>query len=133
MARPITVLQLTPEERCDLQRRVRAPTTAQRDYLRARIVLLRGEGLKEKDVAEKLETSVTTVSLWSRRFERNGVEGLRDKLGRGRKPWLPPEKIQKVITQVTQPPKGRRRWSVRTMAKVSVFLCLLPSQLCWIT
>ncbi len=73
MARPITVLQLAPEERSELQRRVGAPTTPQRDYLRARIVLLRGEGLKQKDVAEKLETSVTTVSLWSRRFERNGV------------------------------------------------------------
>ena len=117
MARPIAVLQLTPEERSELQRRVRAPTSSQRDGLRARVVLLRGEGLKEKGVAEKLETSVTTVSLWSRRFEQNGLEGLRDKPGRGRKPWLPPEKIQKVITQVTQPPKGRRRWSVRTMAK----------------
>ena len=117
MARPIAVLQLTPEDRSELQRRVRAPTTSQRDGLRARIVLLRGEGLKQKDVAEKLATSVTTVSLWSQRFGRDGFEGLRDKPGRGRKPWLPVEKIQKVITQVTQPPKGRRRWSVRTMAK----------------
>ena len=117
MARPIAVLQLTPEERSALQRRVRAPTTSQRDGLRARIVLLRGEGLKQKDVAEKLATSVTTVSLWSQRFGRDRLEGLRDKPGRGRKPWLPPEKIQKVITQVTQPPKGRRRWSVRSMAK----------------
>ena len=117
MARPISVLQLTSEERSELGRRVRAPTTSRRDGLRARIVLLRGEGLKEKDVAEKLDTGVTTVSLWSRRFERGGLEGLRDKPGRGRKSWLPPEKIQKVITQVTQPPQGRRRWSVRTMAK----------------
>ena len=117
MARPIAVLQLTPEERSELQPLVRAPTTSQRDGLRARVVLLRGEGLNEKDVAEQLATSVTTVSLWSRRFGRNRLEGLRDKPGRGRKPWLPPEKIQKVITQLRQPPQGRRRWSVRTMAK----------------
>lgn len=117
MVRPISVLRLSSEERSELQRRVRAPTTSRRDGLRARIVLSRGAGLKEKDVAEKLATSVTSVSLWSRRFERNGLEGLRDKPGRGRKPWLPAEKIQKVITQVTQPPQGRRRWSVRTMAK----------------
>ena len=79
MARPISVLRLTPQEQSELQRRVRAPTSSQRDGLRARIVLLRGEGLKEKDVAEKLATSVTTVSLWSQRFERNRLEGLRDK------------------------------------------------------
>lgn len=110
---------MTPEERSELQRRGRASTTSPRDCLRARIVLLRGEGLKEKDVAEKLGTSITTVSLWSRRFEENGLDGLQDKPGRGRKPWLPAEKIQKVVTEVTQPPKGRHRWSVRTMAQAA--------------
>lgn len=119
MARPISVLQMTPEEHSELQRRVRASTSPQRDCLRARIVLLRVAGHKEKDVAEKLGTSMTTVSLWSRRFEENGLDGLQDKPGRGRKPWLPAEKIQKVVTEVTQPPKGRRRWSVRTMAQAA--------------
>jgi len=119
MARRVSVLQMTPEERSELQRRVRASTTRQRDCLRARIVLLRGEGLKEKHVAEKLGTSITTVSLWSRRFEKGGLDGLQDKPGRGRKPWLSAEKIQKVVTEVTQPPKGRHRWSVRTMAQAA--------------
>ena len=95
MARPISVLRLTPQEQSELQRRVRAPTSSQRDGLRARIVLLRGEGLKEKDVAEKLATSVTTVSLWSQRFEQDRLEGLRDKPGRGRKSWLPPRKFRR--------------------------------------
>lgn len=117
MAHPISIVELTDEERSELQRRVRASTTSQRDSLRARIVLLRAEGLREKEVAEQLGTSMTTVSLWSRRFEESGIDGLRDKPGRGRKPWLPAEKIRKVVTEVTQPPKGRRRWSVRTMAK----------------
>src|SRR5215471_12582702 len=119
MARPISVLELTPEERLELKQRVRASATSQRDVLRARIVLLRAEGLKEKEVAARVRTSLTTVSLWSQRFERNGLEGLKDRPGRGRKPWLPVEKIQKVITAVTQPPKGRRRWSVRTMAQAA--------------
>jgi len=119
MARPISVLELTPEERLELKQRVRASTTSQRDVLRARIVLLRAEGLKEKEVAASVRTSLTTVSLWSQRFERNGLEGLKDRPGRGRKPWLPVEKIQKVITAVTQPPQGRRRWSVRTMAQAA--------------
>ena len=74
-----------------------------------RIVLLRGEGCKQADVAEKLGTSITTVSLWSRRFERDGLEGLRDQPGPGHKPWLPAEKIQRVISEVTRPPQGRRR------------------------
>jgi transposase len=45
-------------------------------------------------------------SLWSRRFEREGLSGLKDRAGRGRKPWLPAEKIRQVITRVVQPPRG---------------------------
>ena len=61
--------------------------------------------------------SIPSISKWSRRFQSLGLEGLNDAPGRGRKPWLPQEKIEQVLTKVTQPPRGRRRWSVRTMAK----------------
>jgi hypothetical protein len=50
MARPIERLDLTPEERTELERRVHAVTTSKRDNLRAAIVLLRAEGRKEKVV-----------------------------------------------------------------------------------
>jgi transposase len=116
MARPISAIEITPEERFKLRQRVGSPTTAQRDALRARIVLLRAEGRREADVAKAVGVSINTVSLWSKRFEKNGLEGLRDEPGRGRKPWLAREKIRKVITQVTQPPKGRKKWSTRSMA-----------------
>lgn len=116
MARPIAVIELTPDERATLRRRVGAPTSAQRDVLRARIVLLRAEGRREADVAAEVGSSINTVSLWSKRFEEQGLAGLDDAPGRGRKPWLAPEKIRKVVTEVTRPPKGRRQWSTRTMA-----------------
>ena len=116
MARPITVLDLLPQERSFLERRIRASTTSQRDSLRSRIILLRAEGRSEQGVAEVLGTSLTTVSLWSRRFEEQGLEGLRDRPGRGRRSWLPAEKVRQVITRVTQPPKGKKRWSTRSMA-----------------
>lgn len=116
MARPIAVVDVTPEECAILRRRMASPTATQRDALRARIVLLRSDGHKESEVASELGISINTVSLWSRRFEEQGLEGLNDNPGRGRKPWLPPEKVRRVITEVTQPPSGRQRWSTRTMA-----------------
>ena len=116
MARPVTVLELTPEEKSELRRRAVSSTSTQRDALRARIVLLRTQGRKEADVAKALGTNVNTVSLWSKRFEAGGLEALSDKKGRGRKPWLPPEKVRQVISRVTQPPKGRKKWSTRRMA-----------------
>jgi transposase len=117
MARPVSPLDVTPEERIELQRRFRASTTPQRESLRARIILLRAKGKKEEDVATELGVSMTCVSKWSSRFEAFGLDGLADKPGRGRKASLPAKKIEQVLTKVTQPPKGRCRWSVRTMAK----------------
>jgi transposase len=117
MARPVSKIELTLEQRTELQRRVRASTTPQRESLRARIILLRAQGKKLEEVAEQLGTSIVSVSKWTRRFQSRGLKGLTDAPGRGRRPWLPEEKIRQVLTKVTQPPKGRRRWSVRTMAK----------------
>jgi transposase len=117
MARPVTKIELTSEQRLELQRRMRASTTPQRDSLRARIILLRAGGKKLSEVAEQLGMSVPSVSKWSRRFQSSGLAGLEDAPGRGRKAWLPREKIEQVLTKVTQPPQGRRRWSVRSMAK----------------
>ena len=116
MARRVSVIELTPEERTVLLRRVKSATTRQRDALRARIILLRAEGRSEQSVAAELGVSVNTVSLWSSRFELKGMEGLNDVPGRGRKPWLDPEKVRKVITDITRPPKGSKKWSTRTMA-----------------
>src|SRR5216117_67762 len=117
MARPIEILELKLEERTELQRRVRAASTPQRDSLRARIVLLRGQGESIQQVAERLQVSAVSVGKWSRRFAQERLEGLRDRPGRGRKPFLPPKKVEQVILQVTQPPAGRTRWSTRSMAK----------------
>jgi transposase len=100
-----------------LERRVNAPTVSKRDSLRAAIVLCRVEGMKQVQVAEELGVSVVCVNKWSQRFERDGLEGLRDKVGRGRPPSIPARRVEKVITQATRPPKPRTRWSVRTMAK----------------
>ena len=117
MARPIEILELKLEERTELQRRVRAASTPQRDSLRARIVLLRGQGESIQQVAERLQVSAVSVGKWSRRFAQQRLEGLGDRPGRGRKPFLPPKKVEQVILQVTQPPAGRTRWSTRSMAK----------------
>ena len=99
-----------------MQRVAGRKTGSQRDGLRARIVLRRAAGAKESEVAGALGVSLTTVSTWSRRFELHGLEGLKDRPGRGRKAWLPTDKVRQVITRVVQPPKGKKKWSTRSMA-----------------
>jgi transposase len=107
MARPIKVITAGAEIRAELQRRANAPTSAHRDRFRAKIILLRLEGLKIATVAKRLKTSMPTVSTWSARFEAHGLDGLNDKSGRGRKPSITEKKIERVVTDATRPPKNR--------------------------
>jgi len=117
MARPVKVIELTDEERTELQCRCRAATASKRDSLRAAIVLQCSEGKRQADIAGELGVSIACVNKWSQRFERDGLNGLKDKLGRGRKPSIAPEVVEKVITKATRPPEGRTRWSTRSMAE----------------
>ena len=116
VARPISIVELTSQESQELQRRVQASTTSQRDHLRAQIVLMRAQGVKQHDVAQALGVSIVCVNKWSQRFEQHGLSGLQDKPRRGRQRTLPLDKIEQVISQAGQAPPGRRRWSTRTMA-----------------
>ena len=117
MARPIEVLDMSPEERAALERRVRAATTSQRDCQRARIVLLRHEGVSQREVAGRVGVSVACVIRGSQRFDAEGLAGLRDQPGRGRRASIPVGMVEKVIAEAGQKPVGRARWSTRSMAR----------------
>ena len=116
MARPVSVLELTAEEKAELDRRVRAGTTSTRDCLRARIVLLRSKGMRQADVAREVGTSTASVNKWSQRFEREGLDGLVDRAGRGRKAAISPAVVERVIGKAGERAPGTRRRSTRTTA-----------------
>jgi transposase len=115
MGRPVKRIQADAEAVKQLRRRARAATSTVREQERANIVLLRLDGNGVEAVAEQLGTTAKRVSLWSKRFEEQGVAGLEDKPGRGRRPSIPEAKVARVITEATRPPEGRNRWSVRSM------------------
>ncbi|MDE0354325.1 MAG: IS630 family transposase [Deltaproteobacteria bacterium] len=117
MARPAVKLDLLPDEETELRRRLRARKTSRRDLLRARIVLLRSEGLSQRRVAEELDTTVVTVNKWSQRFERSGLAGLADRPGRGRKPSIPLETVEQVILKASEPAGGVKQRSTRVTAR----------------
>jgi len=117
--RPIEPVLLTEKEEAELTRRTNAPTVSKRDSKRAQIILLRASGMSQQMVAAELNCSSLMVSRWSARFRRVGLEGLTDKPGRGRRRELPLEIIEKIVTEISQPPKGRERWSTRSMAKAA--------------
>ena len=62
-------VRLKPKVRKVLEARCRAPTTAQRDVRRARIVLLAAEGRSTRSIAEEVGVQPRIVSNWRRRLE----------------------------------------------------------------
>ena len=111
------VIVLTEEQRGQLQALVRSRTVEQRTGLRCRIVLQAAQGATNQGIAQNLNINRHTVETWRQQFVLHGFEGLKETVRPGRPSWLSSEKVQTVITQVVRPPKGRRRWSCRSMAR----------------
>ena len=117
MSRPIDAFEVDAVQGMELDRIVRAPTSSQRMVMRARIVLARWRGLSQAQAAAEVGVQRLIVSLWSRRFADKGLAGLTDAPGRGRPETLPSKARNQVIVGCVQPPPGRSRWTVRTMAQ----------------
>jgi transposase len=117
MARPIKRIAAEADVVKKLRRRAWASTSTVREQERAEIVLARIDGLSVTAAAERLGTTPKRVSMWTKRFEEEGLAGLEDQPGRGRPPSIPEAKVERVITEATRPPKPRTRWSLRSMAK----------------
>lgn len=117
MAQSITKLDVSEQQRRELLRVVRAPSASQRDVRRARIVLLRAQGKSQDETAREVGVNRPVVGLWEQRFRTQGLAGLKDAKGRGRKASIAMQTVQRVVTEAVQPPLGRTRWSVRSMAQ----------------
>ncbi|TFB77205.1 helix-turn-helix domain-containing protein [Cryobacterium flavum] len=76
IGRPKTELILTDEEREQLLRWSRWPTSAQALALRSRIILGCAEGLDNSSVAAQVGCSTNTVSKWRARFLASQLDGL---------------------------------------------------------
>lgn len=112
-------VSLSAEQLKTLERIVAAPTSAQRDVLRARIVLAIAANHSHQEVARELKTSIRTVSLWRGRWNREGVAGLRDAPGRGRKRRLERAKLEQVLQVSKRPNPEGGPWSTRAMARAT--------------
>lgn len=73
-----------------LEARARKYTSAYRDVVRARIVLMAAEGMDNEEIALRLNTSRDVVSMWRKRFFEEGLEGLEERPRRGRPAIFPP-------------------------------------------
>ena len=117
MARITIPLPVTDTQRRELHAISSKPTTPQRMVQRCNIILHRADGFSQADTATHARTSRQSVIKWEGRFRRDGLAGLREAQRSGRKPTISPQLRAEILQEATRPPKGRTRWSTRTMAK----------------
>ena len=93
-----TPINLTDDQRNELERRVRSQTLDARSVRRARIVLLAADGIGNHEIARRLEISRGQVIAWRGRFARGGVAAIESDLPRsGRKPTIDASEIVREL------------------------------------
>src|SRR4051794_29345019 len=108
MASPYRV-GLTDSDWLVLLRRARAARCPHRDVQRARIVLAAAEGQTNAAIARRCGICADTVRRWRARYCAEGLPGLADRPGRGR--------------------RGRRRiFPATAQAEVKALACALPAE-----
>ena len=111
-------INLTPEERQQLEAWVRASTTERRLVQRARIVLESAAGRMTKEVAQGLAMRPGTVSKWRLRFSEQRLAGLTDApRGRGRQKYGVATEKRILAALDSPPPEGYATWSGKLLAK----------------
>jgi len=112
-------MPLTEGQREVLEKLARSHTARHRDVQRAKALLLAADGIANTRIGADLGVSPTTVSNWRERFAADGLKGIGVvRQGRGRKPSIPPEKVQAIVhATLHEKPAGETHWSCRSMAK----------------
>ena len=115
--RPTTKLALTDEERAELMAHLAVRKAPADEKLRIRVVLGCAEGESGTHIAQRLKTSIQTVSKWRRRYAAYRFAGLTDAPRAGRPRTVLDDQVQAVVDKVRQTkPKNATHWSVRSMS-----------------
>src|SRR5690242_13954753 len=110
-------IELSEDERAQLEAWTRRRTSAQALALRSRIVLLAAEGLKNTEIAERLGVQRNMAARWRARFAEHRLDGLTDEPRPGQPRKISDAKVEEVIVKTLETtPKGATHWSTRSMA-----------------
>jgi transposase len=110
-------LELTPIDRAELARRLRARTIERREYERLRIVEAVGDGASVPQAARALGLHEQTVRKFVARFAAEGFAGLADRPRAGRPPRLTEADLAAVEARLDEDARsGARTWTLPQLA-----------------
>jgi putative transposase len=116
--RPKHSLNLTAQERAQLESIVASRSLPHGLVRRARMILLTEDGVSVRETARRVKVTPPAVSNWRKRFREQRVVGLHDALKSGRPRTHDEERIAELLnTALARRPKAATHWSVRTLAE----------------
>ncbi len=86
-------IRLSRAERATLEAMARKYTSSYREVVRARIVLYAAAGLRNNEIAARLDTPRQIVSKWRKRFFEQRLAGLEERQRRGRPVRFSPQRV----------------------------------------
>ena len=115
--RPRQSLELSNEERTQLESIAASRSLPHALVRRAQLILWTEAGLPNREVTRRLKVSAPTVSFWRGRFRARRLAGLHDDLKAGRARTHSDERLARLLrTAITERPKAATHWSVRGLA-----------------
>jgi transposase len=112
-------LTLTPDERDELERRVRSRTIRSEDARRARVILMLADGVSYSQIEVALACYRDYINRWRRRFTATRLAGLRS--GHYSQPpsVLTPTMEARILEKTRQRPlDGSTHWSTRKLGRL---------------
>lgn len=129
MSQTATVVQISDEDRAELEGWVRSARTEQRFAFRARVVLAAAAGEGSTSIARQEQVRLNTVSTWRTRFAEKGLPGLQDEPCRGRPAVYGDEAERRILSRLDEPPpEGYGSWNGRLLA---IALGDVPAHVVW--
>lgn len=123
MSKKLKFRPITKEERTALEQLKRSQTAEARLVERAKMILMFHGGLRPVDVAEKLDRTAVTVYNRLKRFDSEGLAGLKDEPKSGRKPtYTEIERSQMIALARTDPQKHGLPFGHWTLDRLVAYL-----------
>jgi transposase len=111
-------LQLTEQVKQELVGMSQATKIEHRYHQRSKIVLLFAENNSYDQIMNIVGVSRRVVAKWKKRFIENGVDGLKDKSGRGNSlTYTPADEARVVERACSKPEGGYTNWSQKRIGK----------------
>jgi transposase len=123
MMKPITLRELTADERAELERVARSRTGEARLVQRAKIILGLAGGGRPSRVAAEVGVGRMAAYDWLKRFNAGGIPGLKDRPRSGRPPtYTADQRAEVVAAALTKPEALGLPFASWTLDRLAAYL-----------